>query len=164
MRGFENVSGILVVGDNDNDPRAAFENIRRLVHEGGFTPPNRALVATHGTPSIVVMMLPAQDQPGQIETLCLSAMKDTWPTQYECAERFAQCAGVTGWSQTKQEKAKFRAVISHICKTDPNTSLTHAWSDNRGNLIPLDHRSFDRVSDVLADFDTLVRDAQENKD
>ena len=149
---FDQVAGVLVVSDNDRDPRASFAEVRSLVHDAGFTAPNRPSTVAAGTPSVIIMMLPAPDQEGQLETICLEAIKSTWPRQFECAEQYAECAGIATWGIAKQERAKLRALISHICKKDPNTSLSHLWHDGREIVVPLDSESFDPVVESLRQF------------
>jgi hypothetical protein len=158
-RGFDEVTGILVVSDNDLDPAGSFKEVRKLIHEADFKAPNKPLVATKGAPSTVVLMLPWPDIIGQLETLCLQAMKAKWPDQYNCVEIFSGCCQVGGWGQGKREKSTLRALISHICKSDPNTSLQHAWSRTE-KLIPLDHGIFDQLAAFLKSFDTLIDAAE----
>jgi hypothetical protein len=55
----------------------------------------------------------------------------------------------------KQHKMRLRCLIASVCKTDPYTSLQHAWS-RRERLIPLEHDCFTRVADFLESFDGFV--------
>ena len=101
------------------------------------------------------MMVP-KDEEGQLETLCLRAVSDAWPKQFQCAEKYAECVEIESWSMGKQEKAKLRALISHICKEDPNTSLAHLWHGRRELVIPLDHDCFTPIADFLSGFDAAI--------
>ena len=159
--GWDNLQGIIVVSDNDSDPAGSFQMVRRLVHEASLTPPNQPLTIKSGSPSIAIMMLPATDTNGQLETLCLQAIRAAWPSKFRCAESYAACAEIVGvperaWSQNKREKAMLRALISHICKKDPNTSLAHLWHDGRELVIPLADNCFDEIANFLRDFDEIV--------
>jgi hypothetical protein len=106
------------------------------------------------------MMMPAENEPGQLETLCLRAIRDAWPQQFQCAEKYAECAGIGDWNPGKQERAKLRALVSHICKKDPNSSLTHLWHDGRELVIPLNNACFDVIARFLNGFDGAVSAAQ----
>jgi hypothetical protein len=154
--GFDAVRGIIVTSDNDNNPDASFREVRALIHDAGYNAPNHPFVINAGPPAITVMMIPAPDETGQLETLCLAAIRDAWPLQFRCAEAYAGCVGIGTWTTGKQERAKLRALISHICKKDPNSSLTHVWSDGREVVIPLDRNCFDHIAAFLNGFDAAI--------
>src|SRR5690349_16232863 len=74
--GFGGISGILLVGDNDLNPAAAFQNVRTQVQRaGGYgTPLNPGEAAeSAGFPDVVVMMVPWHGSVGCLETLLLEA-------------------------------------------------------------------------------------------
>lgn len=158
--GFDQVTGIIVVSDNDNNPNASFADVRRHIHGAGYVSPNHPFLVAAGQPAVAVMMLPSEGTPGQLETLCLESVKAAWPTQFQCAETYGECAGIGAWTQGKQERARLRALISHICRTDPNSSLTHLWSDGRELVIPLNHDCFNDIVDFLGGFDAAINDAE----
>jgi hypothetical protein len=154
--GFEGVRGLVVASDNDRDPNASFEQVRTLIHDAEFKAPNHPYVVAAGDPVVSVMMVPAGNEAGQLETLCLRAIHDAWPEQFQCAESYAECAGISAWSVGKRERAKLRALVSHICKKDPNSSLTHLWHDSRELVIPLDNPCFDSIANFLGGFDASI--------
>ena len=157
--GFEEVTGIIVASDNDANPSASFKDVRKHIHEAEFPAPNHPLIATKGKPGVAVIMLPKTNAPGQLETLCLESVQTAWPKEFKCAEAYGECTGITSWPQGKQERARLRALISHICKKDPNSSLTHLWSDGRELVVPLTHHCFTPLADFLMNFDALVATA-----
>lgn len=157
--GFEAVTGIVVISDSDDSPNTSFQQVRTLIHEAEFHAPNHPSVFVAGPPAICVRMVPNENDVGQLETLCLSAVQTSWPDQYQCAEAYAQCTGVENWSRNKKEKAKFRALIAHICKKDPNTSLSYLWRGGREEVVPLAHAAFDDLATFLAGFDAAVTQA-----
>jgi hypothetical protein len=154
--GFEQVTGIIVVSDNDADPNGSFGVVRSLIHDAEFKTPNHPARFIAGRPAVAVLMVPAENENGQLETLCLQAIRDAWPIQFGCADTYAACAGIADWTVSKQEKAKVRALISHICRQDPNTSLSYLWHGNREEVIPLSHHCFNRLADFLDGFDAAV--------
>jgi len=154
--GFDAVRGIIVVSDNDHDPSASFQEVRTLIHDASYSAPNHPFAVVAGPPAVAIMMIPAENENGQLETLCLRAISAAWPQQFHCAEQYAVCAGIQTWAVGKQERAKLRALISHICKKDPNTSLTHLWHDGRELVIPLDHDCFTPIADFLNGFAAAI--------
>ena len=153
--GYERVTGILVVSDNDANPTGSFKEVRQQILEAGFHAPNRpenAVPSVEG-PSVAVLMLPAINVEGTLESLCLESMNRQWPELAKCTDQFSVCSGVTTWPKSKRDKACMRILIASACKNDPNTSLTHAWSGNRGDLIPLMHSCFDHIALYLSRFD-----------
>lgn len=157
--GFDDVTGIIVVTDSDDDPNGSFQQVRTLIHEAGYRAPNQPSVYVAGPPAVCVRLVPNANQVGQLETLCLSAIQGTWPNQYQCSEDYAQCTGVQNWQRNKKEKAKLRALIAHICRTDPNTSLSHLWHDGREEVVPLGHAAFNDLVAFLGGFDAAVAHA-----
>lgn len=155
--------GILVVGDNDRDPKSAFGNIRAKIERAGdFGVPNHPLVPArsgNGYPPLVVLMIPWTDQIGQLETLCLQAMYAEYPKLAQCVDRFSECCGASStWKPGKLEKMKTRAMLTANCEQDPNTSLRHAWS-RTVDLVPLRHQCFNQIAEFLAGFPTFIRTA-----
>jgi hypothetical protein len=157
QQGFDMVTGVIVVSDNDRNPNASFQEVRNLIHEAEYKAPNRPFVVAPGSPSVVVMMIPSENENGQLETLCLRAIANAWPDKYVCAEKYAKCIGIDKWTnENKQERATLRALVSHLCQKDPNTSLSHLWHDGREVVIPLKSDHFTAIADFLSGFDALI--------
>jgi hypothetical protein len=154
--------GLLIVGDKDSDARAAFGRIRSKIEgaEKGYGVPNEPLsvvASGEGLPAVAVMTIPLDDPAGQLETLCLKAFGSTHPKIARCAEEFAGCSGADKWAaQNKREKMMLRSMIAACCENDPNTSLTHAWSEGRPKMIDLRHSCFDAIAEFLRDFPAKV--------
>jgi len=157
--GFDDVTGIIVVSDSDNDANASFQQVRTLIHNAGYRAPNQPSVYVAGPPAMCVRLIPNTNEVGQLETLCLRAIQGAWPNQYQCAEDYAQCTGVETWPRNKKERAKLRALIAHVCMTDPNTSLSHLWHGGREEVVPLGHAAFDDIAAFLSGFDAAVANA-----
>src|SRR3989442_9179525 len=74
--GFDGISGILVIGDNDLDPNEAFLNIRSQIHAaGGYGVPDHPgkAVKRGGFPAVLIMMVPWQEKIGCLQTLLIEA-------------------------------------------------------------------------------------------
>lgn len=153
-RGFEKLSGILVVSDNDDDPEGSFAQVRQQIRSAGkYAVPNKPLetAKADGVPAIVVLMLPWPEMPGNLETLCLPSAYDKWPEIRACLDAYCRCAGTDNWGPRRQSQMRMRCLLSATCASDPNTGLPYAWSRSE-TLIPLNHSCFDQVANFLRDF------------
>jgi len=153
IRGFEKVTDVLVISDNDDSPKKNFQEVVKLIEAApGYSAPKAPRVSAEGNPRVTIFMLPADDTPGQLETLCLESCLSRWQELAGCLNAFITCSGhLAGWDQGKQEKMKMRTMIASICSSDPNTSLTHAWSKTE-DIIPLVHDCFNDLSSFLQVF------------
>jgi hypothetical protein len=156
-QGFSDLIGILVQGDNDHDAAIKFQAIAGKIAEAeGYVAPHNPLEVARAVnrPPVVVMMMPWVNEPGCLETLCLPSAEAAFPEVKKCVDKQYECANISTWDIAKQHKMRLRMIAS-TCKTDPYTSLVHAWSRTE-NLIPLDHACFQRIVDFLANFDTYI--------
>jgi hypothetical protein len=151
VRGFNQVTDLIVIADNDDDPAAKFTLVCDLIRQAeGFAIPHHAAQMTAGKPRVGIYMLPGAGTPGQLETLCIQSCETAWPERAACLNSFVACNGhIALWEQGKQEKMKMRSLISSICSSDPYTSLPHAWS-RAENIIPLAHACFDGLAAFLS--------------
>jgi hypothetical protein len=159
QRGFDSLTGILVVADNDDDPEESFKKVFRIIkNASGFQAPSRPLqvVRADGVPPLAVLMLPWVNEPGALESLCLVATSYKFPQVRKCLERYVRCTGAKNWKPGKLLKMKMRCMLSATCETDPNTSLVWAWAEDRGDPIPLDNRCFEQLVGFLKDFDGFM--------
>ncbi len=157
-QGFDRIFGILVVGDNDLDPGAAFLNIQRQVRAaGGYGVPNHPgeVVRSGGFPAVLVMMVPWQERTGCLETLLVEAVYDVRPDFKVCVDAYAACTRADLWNEVEQSKMKSQVVISAVCRSDPNTPVSYAWSRNE-SIFPLDRPCFDQIAAFLGGFDQFI--------
>ena len=150
-RDFRNISCILLVSDNDDDPASAFDGICRQIRDaGGYgIPPQPLTPATASDhPSVIVMMLPWVDQRGCLETLCYPAAVAASTDISQCVETYASCVRADSWGITRRSKMLLACMLATACKSDPNTGLRYAWNRPE-NLIPLDNPCFDPVVTFL---------------
>jgi hypothetical protein len=154
VRGFESLRNIILVADSDGDSEAAFAfMIAQLQEADGYALPDVPhSTTTGGDPLVTVLLVPWMNESGDLETLCLPACYDKWPTVGRCVDAMAECTGVGAWEPTKKSKALLRWFISSTCRPDPNTSLVHLWSRPPEYRIPLQHVSFDKIANFLDQF------------
>ncbi len=129
--GFDSVSGILVVGDNDLDPPGAFLNIQRQIRAaGGYGVPNNPFkaVKSGAFPTVFVMMVPLQGKLGCLETLLIEAAYDIRPDFKPCVDAYGACTHADVWNEVEQSKMKLQVLIAAACRSDPNTPVSYAWN------------------------------------
>ena len=156
--GFDRVSGILVVGDNDLDPLAAFDNIQEQIRAaGGYGVPDRPGEPrkSPGFPAVVVMMIPLEERVGCLETLLTEAAYEITPDLKTCVDAYAACTHADAWNEVQQSKMKLQCLISALCRSDPQTAVRYAWN-RKEDIIPLDRPCFDQLADFLRGFDNLL--------
>jgi hypothetical protein len=159
FHGFAQVTDILIIADADEDPPANFAQIQRQIEsaENPSAKPPRyasptALRETAGhAPSITVLLLPWDNQKGNLESLCLDAAMSADHAIAQCVEEFATCTG-TNWPEvTLSGKMKLRSLLAARHRPNPFIGMGNIWS-NAPDLVPLSHSSFNQLSDFLRDF------------
>jgi hypothetical protein len=99
-------------------------------------------------------MLPWDNELGCLETLCLQAVNKKYEKEMQCVIKQSECVGINDWPPQKQSKMILRCLLSSVCKSEPNTPLTRAWSTDSGrpgDIFPLDHPAFNPIAEFLLD-------------
>ena len=115
--GFTGLSGLLIVGDNDLDPDAAFKNIQTQIQAaGGYAAPNAPRVPARkpGFPVTVVLMVPWDRTKGCLETLLLEAVTSVHPELGSCVDAYAICTHVDAWNVVERSKMKLQSFAGVI--------------------------------------------------
>jgi len=91
-QGYKTVISVGIVGDADENPNGAFDNICGALQSAGLPSPMAPLqsVAKDGL-QVIVMILPDGKTPGMLEDLCLESVKET-PAML-CVDEYFQCLG-----------------------------------------------------------------------
>jgi len=162
----ENTPAIIIVRDCNADPGSAFRSLVVQIREsGGYGVPDapRRLARSQGRmlPPICVLMLPWDNQPGALETLCYESAAARRPEIAECVDSYVRCVqfDIEAWGTVKHDKFRLRCLLSAACPSEPNTALRYAWSGDKGrptDLVPLGHRCFDEIANFLAGFDRTL--------
>lgn len=156
-RGFDQVTDILVVADNDTDPTGNFDRVRGQLAAAGFPAPTAPLAVAeaavdHIPRRLSVLMLPWADRPGTLDTLCLGPARAAESVLADCADAFAACARAAGRDHdARHDQFLLRALLAAGHPRDPRLGLGLVWQ-RAPELIPLDHADFDPIAGVLADF------------
>jgi hypothetical protein len=135
---------IVIVADNDVDPVASFRQILKQIkaaREFAIPERPREVATKEKLRSVSVLMLPWDDVPGDLETVCFDLASRARPKIARCVGRYVKCVKAEPWSPSQLSKLRLRCLIAASCPKDPNTGLPHAWKTDQGrrprNLIPL---------------------------
>lgn len=150
---FTKLRTILLVSDNDDDPRSSFENIMKQVRRAKNYPvPIKPLeiAKAKNEPHIVIVMLPWSDIPGGMETLVLESISAKELKIRECLNAYLACTLASSWSANKQSKMLLGCMIAAICEGNPVGSLSYLWNRENNLSELLDHQCFNRLVDFLS--------------
>lgn len=155
MRAFidrEQVSRVVVIGDNDADHSAALTTVRRAIRDAGGYPtaPVKSLeVGKSGSSDlwIGIAMLPGSNENGCLETLLLKGNRGSGPSQ-ECLESWQACSGFPDAPKNNLHKFILRSVLSASVHGEPNISIERMWEKDE-NPITADDPAFKWLADFL---------------
>jgi hypothetical protein len=151
---FGMVTEIIVVADNDSDPKDAFENVQRQIRSTArsYIEPKTPYVKARGkAPHFTALMLPSVGNTGCLETLCLAAAVKANPGLAACVDALKTCSGTGKWPASKQAKSDLRCLIASHYQRNPEISLTFVW-DHLPEFIPLNDPVFDDLEKFLRQF------------
>lgn len=163
-RGFEQLRGVLIVADSTHDPGALFTSVRTQVRGvGGFpvpTRPGELVVGTKDYPAIEVMLLPADDAPGCLETLFAAELARNNPGALECVEALLRCGPIDAhlWPAEKLDKARFHCLVATLNKGDPSKAASRVCVGS-APVISVTATRFDTIASRLRAFDAGARRA-----
>lgn len=148
--GIEDLQGIIIVIDNDEDEAAAFSNVQQQLRDASrrFQIPSVPVTKTQGSPFIMILPIPWVGELGNLETLCLVAAEAVAPEHAQCADTFQSCTGISSWPRSKRSKVKLRSIIAASYRKNPEIGLGFLWK-KRPDIVPLMHPCFDRVAQLL---------------
>jgi hypothetical protein len=163
-----NCEAVVIIADNDGSPAEQFAAIRNqiemanqgVVADDLFGIPLTPLVAARQSlslPPVIVLMLPWGNEPGCLETVCLSSMNPDYAPQLACVDEIFQCVGAGAWSATMQAKFRVQCLLSSICTGDPYTHLKYAWKVDAdkgrpGNIFLTNNSACQKIVDFLRSF------------
>lgn len=143
---------LAVVRDADKNPTKAFDDVIEALQSAGFSEmPPEPLISTNDSPRITIMIMPGDNQPGSLETLCLAAFKDD--SVMPCVEQHFVCLKETGLKLKDRvlPKAKVRVLLAsksadEFQKGDPIWGISLAF---KKDWWPWDDPVFDGVKSFL---------------
>lgn len=154
MRSFAPESStVLIVTDCNGDAASTFRHIQGQIRNvGDYAVPGEPLrtVRASGVPAIAVVTLPWIDRRGNLETLILEAMSDTYPEVRAEVDRLLEVTvGRRRDSISKDSKACFSCMVACTCDDDPSSAISAMWYNNKGYRDLLAHDAFNNLADFL---------------
>lgn len=152
------VTELLVVADNDLTPDANFQEVRKALAgadpfgspAASFAVPDKPRETAVGKPNVTILMVPWDNLPGSLETLCLPAAVHAAGSDVDsCCDEFARGVRAVDWPNVnKQVELKLRVMLSAQHQKEPFVTLGRIWNECP-DLIPLDHDCFRDVVEFL---------------
>lgn len=153
---FSIVDSIGIVVDSDASQIDMFSYISGEILAANLNPdvkrkyavPKAAYAKEPGAIALTVIFLPGLGQAGCLETLYWTILSRLHPVAAACVDALLACAGIdTGpnkWSQQKLDKARVRAIVSILNKSNPALAAARFWREkwspfavSEPELIPL---------------------------
>lgn len=162
VRGFENLKGILLVQDTDDDPNIALREMKAQVKKANkgfitnekFTIPNQLLVPyfSANRPPLMFVTIPWIDEKGALETLILPSLESKFPKIQECLNNYYDCSQplnhINEWNVSKQSKMRLASMVAAICRKDPTCAIQNMWSKDEFKDL-MEHECFDKVTQLF---------------
>jgi hypothetical protein len=143
LPGFSNLVSLAITRDADEKANCAFESICGFLKQYNYAIPKNAEQVESGTPSVSIFIFPDGTNPGMLEDLCLSSVKDD-PTMI-CIEDYFDCVQRQASRQPKNlAKAKIHAFLAS--QTKPGLRLAEAAEKG---VWDLKHPAFSRLEQFL---------------
>lgn len=146
----DQMSRIVIVGDNDTDHAGNFNSIRRAIRDaGGYPTPavTPLSFAAKDDLRVGVVMLPATGESGCLETLLLKATM-THGISEACLDGWMKCSGFPVLPKNNYDKFQIRSILSAIIKDEPNITIQRIW-EKAANPIKADDPAFKWIADFL---------------
>lgn len=154
---YAGLSDILIVADNDDEPEARFQSIRKQVNsffERPVAPSKPLEKGTVSHPSCTILMLPWAGVPGALETVVLQAARVPDAGVAAAVDQFLATVNADRWrSDLRKHKAWMRAILAARC-SDPGVPFGDVFGESKyRDLIPLTDPSLNQIAEVLQSFE-----------
>jgi hypothetical protein len=155
LPGYDNLSALLIFGDNDEQAGKSFESIKNQLNDADLASPSKPLriARKKDSPPVAVVMMPftgiGGNSEGCLETLLLPAIGRAHPREIACVDALFACTGADQWkTKSSRDKLLVRCTLSVSCEANPMCGAPE-WYKSRSNLIPLDDAIFNPLSRLL---------------
>jgi hypothetical protein len=156
LAGFSKLKAFLIISDNDEP--SSFSDVRDEIAAAGHAPPADAngVGDILGKP-VAIRMIPNAIVLGDLESLSLPTIHETWPKARICVPLFLRCTGALtlfgkdNWPKRSSiSKARARAATVGFNSDDPYKGVGHLFQ--RGTL-SIHHSCFNELADFFRNFD-----------
>ncbi len=144
----ELVKVVGVVRDADGDYQSAFDSVQGSLRRARLPVPNAPMTIAIGSLDgadiqIAVYIMPDNGSSGDLESLCLEAVRDSPATP--CVDRYFDCLQLIGHVPRQESKARLRAFLA-ANRDDPTLLTGNALA---AGVIPWDSPAFGDVHKFL---------------
>ena len=166
---WENARSLGIVMDAEEAPELSYKSVCGALQSAKLSASREELVPVPGPPEVDILILPGDDRPGSIETVCLDSVEETHIIS--CVNGFSECVEKE-WTQemarqhgqdedsekrkptaAKLHKMRAHAFLSTIYEK-PEIRLGEAAGKGCG--WNLDHHAFDKLRDFLTNLCSVV--------
>lgn len=150
---------VLLLADGDDKPQQSFDLVCEELRKAKYSCPTaldrrQQVQPKDGLPGFEIVMLPGDKDQGSLETVCLPALKELYPSQYACLEQFCNCTGAAGWtSKTRLDEMKVHCLISSTQPDRPRIGLKF-FAESSSCPLDFKHKCFDQLVSDLRRFST----------
>ena len=95
---FPKIVSLGIIRDANANPKAAFQSVRDALKAASLPIPRQLMRSAPGHPKVAVMLLPPTGRSGDLEDLCLEAVKDE-PIM-NCVNQYLKCVEDLGMKKT----------------------------------------------------------------
>ena len=139
---FASVRSVGIVRDAEKSAEAAFQSVRDSLEHANLPAPQRPDESAGERPSVRVLILPGDGQPGMLETLLCRTLTEHPVTR--CIDDFLRCAEESGQRVQRRDKARAHAWLA----TQPLPHVSVGVAALKGYW-DLDHRALEGVRRFL---------------
>ena len=139
---FGNVRSIGIVRDAEQADHAAFQSVRDTLERASLPAPQRPDESIGQDPSVRVLILPGDGQPGMLETLLCRTLAENPVAR--CIDDFLRCAEESGQHVQRPDKARAHAWLA--TQPLPQVSVGVAALKGYWNL---DHHALEGIREFL---------------
>lgn len=141
----QKVKSIGVIGDADADARIARRDICQALYSVGLSRDAEELEVVPGKPEARILILPGNDDPGALETVCLESVQDD--PHMRCVEEFSVCVE-SKWGTSPVSKFDKMKAHAFLATRYDNPELRLGEAAREG-IWPFDHETFDGIKIFL---------------
>ena len=144
---FRTVSSLAVVQDADQSAGKTFKSIRSVLENNDLKAPDKPASFISGPPRIGVFIIPGENNPGMLESLCLSTVESgESKSLLGCVDSFIDCvteqsAGNETYTKPKNlYKTRCRAFLAAMPEDTPSLGIAAQkgyWNLSSDKLKPL---------------------------
>jgi hypothetical protein len=148
-RGYEDLKHIVIVADCDDNAAERFKKVIEVITVSNLTAPKEARRPSKGTPAVTVVLLPSNEEPGNLETLLLKTLKPH--DKAACWDKYFECLKMDDLRPGVVSKKKAATIIATANNSNPTCTLHYLWSEKNRKYNPfsIEHDAIKELAAVL---------------